>query len=440
MTDFLVLAAFPVLAVFIAVGVGLHWTILAFPVVLFVGFLLILGFGFLLCAANVWVRDVRHLVVTLMALGFYVTPMFYGRSNVPVQYRWVQSLNPMTYILEAHRAVLIEGDLPELGFYVVRSLRSGSSRWVRSCTTISAGPSSTSCERDRGPRRGQALPAAAGRCPAAAPLPPPSRAPEQTWALRGVSLEVATGETVGLVGGNGSGKSTLLRIISGITRPTTGSARTSGQVRGLLTLGDTTELLMSGEENAITAGIVAGLTRQQAEARLGRIAAFAELEEHMDQPLRTYSDGMRTRLAFAVAVNIDPSILLIDEILAVGDLRFQEASPQPDQGSWRDNRVTILRRITCGIARAPRICPRTVWLQNGLVGLDGDTEQVIDSYQNMMRLDLPAPEERVLGGLRTGTRRVEIVDARLLSREGTSTARIAVGSPVVVEIDYPVCE
>ena len=147
---------------------------------------------------------------------------------------------------------------------------------------------------------------------------------EQTWALRGVSLEVATGETVGLVGGNGSGKSTLLRIISGITRPTTGSARTSGQVRGLLTLGDTTELLMSGEENTITAGIVAELTRQQAEARWARIAAFAELEEHMDQPLRTYSDGMRTRLAFAVAVNIDPSILLIDEILAVGDLRFQE--------------------------------------------------------------------------------------------------------------------
>ena len=126
LTDFLdLLAALPVLAVFIAVGVGLHWTILAFPVVLFVEFLLILGFGFLLCAANVWVRDVRHLVVTLMALGFYVTPVFYGRSNVPVQYRWVQSLNPMTYILEAHRAVLIEGDLPELGFYVVAVLAVG---------------------------------------------------------------------------------------------------------------------------------------------------------------------------------------------------------------------------------------------------------------------------------------------------------------------------
>ena len=112
----------------------------------------------------------------------------------------------------------------------------------------------------------------------------------------------------------------------------------------------------------------------------------------MDQPLRTYSDGMRTRLAFAVAVNIDPSILLIDEILAVGDLRFQERCLSRIE-ELRDNRVTIL--LTSHVAsHVLRICPRTVWLQNGLVRLDGDTEQVIDSYQNMMRLDLPAPEER----------------------------------------------
>lgn len=123
LTDFLdLVAALPVLALFLINGVGLHWTILAFPVVLFVQFLLILGVGYLLCAANVWVRDVRHLIITLMSLGFYLTPVFYGRSNVPERFRWVQTINPMTHILEAHRAVLVQGHLPGRGFYVVAVL------------------------------------------------------------------------------------------------------------------------------------------------------------------------------------------------------------------------------------------------------------------------------------------------------------------------------
>jgi ABC-type polysaccharide/polyol phosphate export permease len=120
LTDFLdLLAALPVLAVFLVLDVGLHWTAILFPVVLFVQLLLILGFGYLLCAANVWVRDVRHLVITVMALGFYITPVFYGRTNVPERFRWVQTVNPMTHLLEAHRAVLIRGEVPDRGFAVV---------------------------------------------------------------------------------------------------------------------------------------------------------------------------------------------------------------------------------------------------------------------------------------------------------------------------------
>lgn len=120
LTDFLdLLAALPVLVIFLVLEGTVPWTGIAFPGVLFVEFLLILGLGYMLCAANVWVRDVRHLVVTAMALGFYLTPVFYGRSNVPERFQWVQTVNPMTHILEAHRAVLINGDLPDRGFYLV---------------------------------------------------------------------------------------------------------------------------------------------------------------------------------------------------------------------------------------------------------------------------------------------------------------------------------
>jgi lipopolysaccharide transport system ATP-binding protein len=191
---------------------------------------------------------------------------------------------------------------------------------------------------------------------------------------------------------------------------------------------------MSGEENAITAGIIAGLTRRQVEARLDRIAAFAELEEHMDQPMRTYSDGMRTRLAFAVAVSIDPAILLIDEILAVGDLRFQQRCLQRIE-ELRDGGVTILLTSHV-VTHVKRICSRSIWLQNGLVRLDGPTEQVMESYENMMRRDLPAPEELAGGGMRIGTRRVEIVEARLLDRDGAPSTHIAGGAPVAIEMDY----
>ena len=128
----------------------------------------------------------------------------------------------------------------------------------------------------------------------------------EQWALRDVSFSVVRGETLGLVGKNGSGKSTLLRMLGGLTSPTRGRITVRRKVSGLLTIGEGLHPLLSGEENALTGAILAGLTRLEARRRLARMAEFAELEDHMDQPLRTFSDGMRLKLAVAVAVHVDP--------------------------------------------------------------------------------------------------------------------------------------
>ena len=143
------------------------------------------------------------------------------------------------------------------------------------------------------------------------------------WALQEVNLEVRAGETVGIIGANGSGKSTLLRLIGGLGKPTRGRIVRRRRIDAMLSLGDSLDPLLTGRENAITAGILAGCRRREAIAKLDEILSFSELEEVIDRPLRTYSDGMKLRLAFAVAISASPEVLLIDEVLSVGDLRFQ---------------------------------------------------------------------------------------------------------------------
>jgi lipopolysaccharide transport system ATP-binding protein len=254
----------------------------------------------------------------------------------------------------------------------------------------------------------------------------------ETWALRGVSFAVAPGETMGLIGSNGSGKSTLLRLIAGLTRPTTGTIAVHYEVSGLLTLGESFQPLLSGEENALTAAILAGLSRKQALARLDEVAAFAELEAHMDKPLRTFSDGMRLRLAFAVAVHIDPEILLLDEILAVGDLRFQEKC----LGRLRmmqERGVSILL-TSHYMAEVRRLCHRVAWLSKGEVRALGDVDDVTTRYEDAMR-DGQAPEPLPGGGLRLGTREIEIIGIRLTDARGRPIQRLAAGTGVMVVMD-----
>lgn len=257
---------------------------------------------------------------------------------------------------------------------------------------------------------------------------------EESWALRDVSFTVDRGETVGLIGGNGSGKSTLLRLMSGLTQPTRGRIEANGEVSGLLTLGEGLHPMMSGEENALTGAILAGFTRREARRRLGSIAAFAELEDHMDQPLRTFSDGMRLRLAFAVAVHVDPEIMLLDEILAVGDMRFQQKCFAHLEGLQQQGVTIVLTSHDIGQIR--RLCRRAVWIADGHVRMMGDAEEVADRYENAMAEAAPPLQAVEGGGMRTGTGEVSITEVRLLDGRGTRTSRFVAGSPATVEIDF----
>ena len=202
------------------------------------------------------------------------------------------------------------------------------------------------------------------------------------WALRDLSLEVAPGETVGLIGANGAGKSTALRIAFGITGPTEGRMTTNGRLAGVLSLGDGFHPLLTGLENTITASMLSGLTYDQAKSRLPAIQEFSGLEDAFDDPLRTYSSGMFVRLAFAVAVNVDSDVLLIDEALAVGDLEF--ALRCVDHLVTRQQAGTTMLVASHDLDQIRRLCHRVAWLEQGSLWAIGSPSDVTGGFVRAM--------------------------------------------------------
>lgn len=205
-----------------------------------------------------------------------------------------------------------------------------------------------------------------------------TRAHEPFWALRGVSFEVPRGQSLGIIGSNGSGKSTLLRTIAGITEPTSGAVDVRGRVAALLELGAGFHGQISGRDNAILNAVLLGLSIQEARERLDDIIAFAELQAFIDEPMRTYSLGMFLRLGFAVAVHVQPEVLLVDEVLAVGDADFQEKCfAHIDE--LRRNGVTIVI-VSHDLPAVARFTDRVILMQKGQIAADGDPGQVIRFY------------------------------------------------------------
>ncbi len=198
-------------------------------------------------------------------------------------------------------------------------------------------------------------------------------------ALNDVSFEIEQGECLGLIGSNGSGKSTTLSLMAGVLKAQAGTIEVRGRVCPLLELGAGFHPEMTGRENILLNGVLLGLTRREVLAKLHEIIAFSELESFLDQPIRTYSSGMLARLGFSVAAHLDPEILLIDEILAVGDLRFQ-AKCRDKLDEFKQHGVTIVL-VSHSLKEVRSFCDRVIWLQGGKIAADGEPNAVIACYE-----------------------------------------------------------
>lgn len=196
--------------------------------------------------------------------------------------------------------------------------------------------------------------------------------------LKNINLNIKKGETVALIGTNGSGKSTLLKLMTKIIYPTKGSLTTSGKLTSLLELGAGFHPDFTGRENIYFNASIFGLTKEEIERRVNEIIEFSELGDFIDSPVRTYSSGMYMRLAFSVAINVDADILLIDEILAVGDQHFQDKCFAKIKELKESDKTIVI--VTHSLDQVRKLCTRAIWIYNGEVRLDGKPDEVVDEY------------------------------------------------------------
>lgn len=210
---------------------------------------------------------------------------------------------------------------------------------------------------------------------------------QEFYALNDLSFSIPKGETVGIVGRNGSGKSTLLKILTGVLQPTEGCVRIDGKVSALLELGAGFNQEFTGRRNIYLNGTIMRIPKEEMDKRVDDILAFADIGDFIDQPVKTYSSGMFIRLAFAVAINVDPDILIVDEALAVGDTRFQLKCMDKFMEFQRAGKTILF--VSHDLNSIKRFCKRSIWLNQGHLIMDGDTDCVTDRYSDFLKSELP---------------------------------------------------
>jgi ABC-type polysaccharide/polyol phosphate transport system ATPase subunit len=253
----------------------------------------------------------------------------------------------------------------------------------------------------------------------------------EIWAVRDVSFEIEPGEAVGVIGRNGSGKTTLLRLVAGIFRPSSGRLEAGGDVASLLELGAGFHPDFTGRENVYMNGAIHGLKRKYVESKMDEIVSFAELEKFIDVPVRTYSAGMYMRLGFSVAAHLDPDILLLDEVFAVGDEAFQRKC----MGKILDlkARGRTLLFVSHSAPAVERLCERAILLRDGHVLADGPARDSITEYQRLLAAE-ERPVERGAGLREWGTGEARITEVQLEDAEGNERRQFLSGQALVVRL------
>lgn len=258
------------------------------------------------------------------------------------------------------------------------------------------------------------------------------------WVLRNVSFDISRGEAMGIVGVNGAGKSTLLKIVTGTTKPSTGSVETEGRISALLELGMGFHPDFTGRQNAFMAAQLQGFTAAEVAARIGEIEAFAEIGDYFDRPVRIYSSGMQVRVAFSVATAFRPDILVVDEALSVGDAYFQHKCFQRIR-EFQEERTTLLI-VSHDPSAIQSLCSRAVLLDGGMVVREGNPEEVMDFYNALI-----ADRQNSTVALRTlengktqtvsGTGEASVSSITLRNGKGESVEYVNVGEPVTLDIE-----
>jgi lipopolysaccharide transport system ATP-binding protein len=260
-------------------------------------------------------------------------------------------------------------------------------------------------------------------------------AKDTIWALRNVSFSVEEGEVVGIIGRNGAGKSTLLKILSKITYPTSGRMRTKGRVASLLEVGTGFHEELTGRENIYLNGSILGMKKREVDAKLDAIIAFAGVERFIDTPIKRYSSGMRLRLGFAVAAHLEPDVLIVDEVLAVGDAGFQKKCISAMEDLRSGGRTVLF--VSHNMAAVENLCSRGIWIANGSVRLDGPTHGVIEAYMATFSTAGSATNElAAVEGRRAGSGEIRFSRVEFLSAERELQTVTRAGKGVVIRLHY----
>ncbi len=261
---------------------------------------------------------------------------------------------------------------------------------------------------------------------------------EEFWALEGVSFEVPKGETFGIIGSNGSGKSTMLKCLTKILRPDRGSVTVDGSLSALLELGAGFHPELSGRENVFLNAAILGLSRKQIAGRFDEIVSFAGLERFIDTPVKNYSSGMFLRLGFAVAINVDPEILIIDEVLAVGDESFQRKCAEKIADFRNDGRTIVI--VSHALPNIRQLCDRVAWIDRGKLHRLGGAPEVIDEYTGLAQVDRVLVAERAEYGegdsVRWGSGEARISRVELLDANGAANVKPRTGEPLTFRLHY----